>query len=524
MNLVHTVNKQSGKTTINSAKNKTNNEKRLKILSHQVESLSQFIVRLSKVYEGALPAIDEQMQLLRTQLGNKSKVVEAENTMSKVTGLVLQNSEKIKNANAQAFNLLESTANTLQSRSDTSVALKQEISEFISQLRSGSLTILNSVQLFDEAFSLYQRALDNIQSGEVTNDESAPESQLHKEIAKEFNGLITQLIAINPDDDELNGISIELNKGLSKERLLEYCLVVVRALMQDVLQERKQAERFVGSLQRSLKKFKSTVQKTLTDSQNQYEVKLENAQTLRNQIEIIGTKVKDAIDLAILKKQANEMLAKMAETLDSREQQDRDEQLELMDLLSELKSHLSSLEKEAVSYKKRLLEQKHHSHMDPLTQIPNRFAYNERIELEFRRWKRHGSELCIAVLDIDHFKNINDNYGHAAGDKTLQVIAQNISKCLRETDFLARWGGEEFVLVLPHTNLKQSHTPLETIRKQIERIPFKFKDKQVTITTSIGATGFAEGDTIANAFERADSALYQAKNQGRNCSVLLEKE
>ena len=170
--------------------------------------------------------------------------------------------------------------------------------------------------------------------------------------------------------------------------------------------------------------------------------------------------------------------------------------------------------------KHRLIEQKFHNHHDALTKVPNRAAYNERMEIEYRRWKRHGSSLCLAVLDVDHFKNINDNYGHAAGDKTLQVIAQNINRCLRATDFLSRWGGEEFVILFPQIPEKDLTKPLETIRRQIERIPFKFKDVKVTITVSIGASYFKMDDKIETVFDRADKALYEAKSTGRNRCII----
>ena len=170
---------------------------------------------------------------------------------------------------------------------------------------------------------------------------------------------------------------------------------------------------------------------------------------MRAQIDDFGTEVHNASDLAKLKQQASDMLDKMAKTLSSREQVDKDEQLSLMDLLSGMKSQLATLERETETYKQRLLEQKYHSYRDALTQVPNRNAYNERVEMGIPTLKRHKNPLCLAVVDIEHFKKINDSFGHAAGDKTLQVIAQNISKCLRNTDFLARWGGEEFVVLLP---------------------------------------------------------------------------
>jgi diguanylate cyclase (GGDEF)-like protein len=101
------------------------------------------------------------------------------------------------------------------------------------------------------------------------------------------------------------------------------------------------------------------------------------------------------------------------------------------------------------------------------------------------------------------------------------VIAQHIQKSLRATDFMARWGGEEFVVILPKSNADDLIQPLEKIRSKIEKLPFRFKNKNVTITVSIGATSFSADDTVESAFERADSALYEAKHMGRNRCVIF---
>jgi len=131
-----------------------------------------------------------------------------------------------------------------------------------------------------------------------------------------------------------------------------------------------------------------------------------------------------------------------------------------------------------------------------------------------------GQQNVPEALQNEHFKQINDTYGHAAGDKTLQVIAQTMNKVIRTTDFLARWGGEEFVILFPDTYREGLSAIVEKIRHKIEAIPFKFKDAKVVITISIGATDFNADDSTETVFERADKYLYQAKNSGRNRSVL----
>ncbi|MDP5207951.1 GGDEF domain-containing protein, partial [Alishewanella sp. SMS9] len=177
---------------------------------------------------------------------------------------------------------------------------------------------------------------------------------------------------------------------------------------------------------------------------------------------------------------------------------------------------VKELERDAKSFKERLAEQSIRSARDTLTGIPNRAAYEARLDLEFKRWLRQGTPLCIILGDVDFFKKINDSYGHSAGDKTLRVIAKILQQSIRQTDFLARYGGEEFVIIMPDTKLSQTSEPLNLIREKIKKIPFKFKNEHVRITISFGATEFLAGEQPRQAFDRADEALYLAKKGGRD--------
>ncbi len=184
--------------------------------------------------------------------------------------------------------------------------------------------------------------------------------------------------------------------------------------------------------------------------------------------------------------------------------------------VAELTEKLTSVQGESAQLRKRLQDERNQAMIDPLTGIPNRLAYNERLKQEFARWRRYGSPLTIAVWDVDKFKSVNDTYGHQAGDKVLTVIAKLLHKQIRETDFVARFGGEEFVLLLPETSLENSTVATEHLRKAVEATEFHFRGKRVPITISCGVSEFNQGDSPERVFERADKALYEAKNSGRN--------
>lgn len=156
---------------------------------------------------------------------------------------------------------------------------------------------------------------------------------------------------------------------------------------------------------------------------------------------------------------------------------------------------------------------------DALTGLANRRHFRAVLEREIDRVARTGESALLLVLDIDHFKHVNDTYGHAAGDKVLRIVAQALAKQLRSSDFIARYGGEEFVMILPGTAIDNGTTLANRMRELVARIGFHFSGKPLVITISCGITQLRAGDDPGSVFERADRALYRAKEGGRNCVV-----
>ncbi len=157
--------------------------------------------------------------------------------------------------------------------------------------------------------------------------------------------------------------------------------------------------------------------------------------------------------------------------------------------------------------------------LDPLTQVHSRYAYNHRIDEEFARWLRYGHPLSFAIWDVDRFKNINDTFGHKAGDRALTKLAQLVRSNLRDSDFLARVGGEEFVVLMPGLGADQASKAIEKLITTIEAAGFNYRGKRVPITISSGLTEFRSGDKPDIVYGRADGALYDAKSGGRNRMV-----
>lgn len=156
---------------------------------------------------------------------------------------------------------------------------------------------------------------------------------------------------------------------------------------------------------------------------------------------------------------------------------------------------------------------------DPLTKVFNRRALGDRLETELAHLSRHATDLAVMLFDLDHFKRINDTFGHLAGDHVLRTFATLVQGMTRREDFFARYGGEEFVMLCRSTNLEQGRLLGERIRAAVAREPIAFEDKRIPVTVSIGIASAWPRCSPAEVLGVADAALYSAKSAGRNTVV-----
>jgi diguanylate cyclase len=155
--------------------------------------------------------------------------------------------------------------------------------------------------------------------------------------------------------------------------------------------------------------------------------------------------------------------------------------------------------------------------LDPLLQINNRRFYDLKIQESIKAYQRTGQSFSVILIDADHFKDINDQFGHRAGDKCLIEVAKLAAGCVRKTDFLARYGGEELVVIVPGANAEETRKIAEKIRDCIDRTRFYYQDRVIRLTVSLGVTEAQPADTDAEKlFVRVDEAMYIAKKEGRN--------
>lgn len=292
-------------------------------------------------------------------------------------------------------------------------------------------------------------------------------------------------------------------------------------------QERSEFQRFLNELNASL----GQVQEYVQFSREQEGVARESEKALdaavRSQITGIAESVQVAENIGDLKSAVQGQLSTILSSMDQFKEMKRQQQHQSSEHSRQLEERIHAMEAESRELRLHLAQQEQLASRDALTELPNRAAYDRRVRQEVDVWRDavdQGSNtgLCLVVADVDHFKQINDNYGHLAGDKVLRILAKEISARVRQTDFVARYGGEEFVVLLNNIVLVDAEKLMNNVRQKIEKCPFHFKEKQVQITMSFGIAEFARNDMPETAFERADKALYRAKQGGRNRVCLAE--
>lgn len=263
----------------------------------------------------------------------------------------------------------------------------------------------------------------------------------------------------------------------------------------------------------------SALKKSLTDAQDQLKAMLAtfvdrlagfSASTgnYHDKIEQCADKISKASDIAELTAVLNEVMQETrAVQLDAQRTHD---ELQLM------RKKVAEAEREVARLQQELANASEQVRHDPLTGALNRKGMDDALDTEISRAKRHGSPLCLALLDIDNFKKLNDTLGHAAGDAALVHLAKVVQETIRPEDTLARYGGEEFVVLLPDTALEDAVTAMTRVQRELTRRFFLHNNDKILITFSCGVAELGPDETASAALQRADNAMYLAKRAGKN--------
>lgn len=330
--------------------------------------------------------------------------------------------------------------------------------------------------------------------------------QLPEEFAPRLERLQDQLEAPEPPDHW--------------SPLLEEIAGLVAEMRARVQREKQELEEFLQQVTERLQEVDEHLQGDTESRASVRQHTRELGAAVKEQVQGIESSVRQASDLDQLKGAVQAHLSSILQHMEAHRRAEEQHHREADEKVGALQSRLKQMEEETGQLRERIRRERVQAFTDPLTGIPNRLAFEERLEQEVARWRRFDTPLALLVWDVDRFKRINDTYGHRAGDKVLRTVAKTLQGQIRETDFLARYGGEEFVLIMTGTDLPVIQEVADKLRQSIADCGFHFRDQAVQITISCGISLFQTGDSPEQAFERADAALYEAKEGGRNRCVV----
>ena len=303
---------------------------------------------------------------------------------------------------------------------------------------------------------------------------------------------------------------------------LEKTVVIVATILGRVKKEKKETEDFLKLLTSRLHELDYDIRETVRVRELTHRFGIEMASEMQVEMKTMEQGLQDINDIEKLKSSLHSRVIMLRNHVDKflLEEDEQDKQAE--EIINQLKNKVKLMEEESEELREQMKKEREQTLRDVLTEIPNRLAYEERLDMELARFKRNNEPFVLVVWDIDLFKNVNDKYGHAAGDQVLKLVATILNKNIREIDFVARYGGEEFVSILPSTDLNGAQKITDKVREVIESSDFHFRDEAVKVTLSAGFAEIIEDENPDDLFVRADKALYKAKENGRNICQAAE--
>lgn len=241
--------------------------------------------------------------------------------------------------------------------------------------------------------------------------------------------------------------------------------------------------------------------------------------TVMSQVREMSAEVNSATELAVLQAVVSARLETVTKQVLDFRSREEGRLLEHTGRAESLRARIADLERETQDLSSKLDREKHGARLDPLTRVANRKSFDERFAREIQRCSQSSLPVTMLLWDLDNFKLINDTYGHRAGDRVLQSVATCFMSGLRAEDFVARIGGEEFVILLAGFSYAKVLNLADGLRRSVEALRFHFRGVPVRVTVSCGLTELRPGDAGGAAFDRADGALYRAKHSGKNACM-----
>ena len=477
-----------------------------KQFASQQELLRSALVRVSIAADGQDETLDQIMATLREQLRGKMSATEFTGTLAQLESAALAFEQHREQATQEIRQALADTTKGLLNFK-LSRGVKKELNEYLKQLPQRSKKVRLYPALLQQLAIIQQQALGEIEqpktgllkkslgtkasaaaddlsgSGEEERNvslapmlESRPASQpvQHNQLTEEhsaqimrvLNQFFTSLENESAIQTKVELMRRKLEQGVSLETLVPLLDSVRDLVMEAYLAANQAFATYLKNVNLELAEIYMLLGGAVKNTQDERAASRKLQDDVMREMNDLEATAASATDINQLKDTVKSQLGNIRQVIDHYQQTDRAQQ-ELAEQLQTLGAKIKTMEVEAEKNRTILETHRQKALHDPLTELPNREAYNERASAEVQRWQRYGRPLTIAIFDIDHFKRINDTYGHQAGDRVIKVIGRSIAKRLREVDFFCRYGGEEFVALMPETDGATALAVLEAVRDAI---------------------------------------------------------
>ncbi len=357
------------------------------------------------------------------------------------------------------------------------------------------------------------------------NKTSVDDSNENVNVNHVLKEIVNQLILPAASGNDKFEVVKALNSSDNKieKDIIQKFVQLINKSISTVEQEKQDLETYLSKISTQLVDIESFMNVMRLDNDKAKFRSLSLKDSVETGVSSIENTITKSTDLTRLKHDVSTNLIEIRKHVEDYKHAEEEKKDISSQSYAKIIEELSRSQKESEKLQAQLHESKIQLLRDPLTGIANRLAYDERIIVEYNRWKRTNSPLCLALWDLDHFKKINDRYGHGVGDRVLKLFADIIQSRIRKVDLFARVGGEEFTLLMPDTSIENAMNLNNKLRVMLEECNFHYEGRHCRITSSVGIAEFRRGDKAETVLERADKALYQSKNKGRNrCTAFKE--
>ena len=508
-------------------------EIREKSLKQDAQSLRRGLLRVSLAGQGLTEELDAQLEALREALRQDADAAEIDGLVEKASQAVLRLEDKRRERGNGMDPAAAARLAAALDRPGLPNAQRKRVRTLFNNDRMDAATVL--VELADILEAAPRTADGDARSdtwltrwfrgradakAEAGTDRAEIDDDGNREISEKVREtllhLLDQMVVASEFSLKLDRIKGRLQRDLKLHQLPGTLEEIAALMIDSSREESEEFESFLKQLTSRLTEIQAFLRAAGEGEADHREETDRLDQAIQGHVRELHASIRDAGDLDTLKVAVTGQLDTIVQRIGAfqRLQKERGETAEQR--LRNLTERLEATEQETDQLRQTLIRQRQKAQADPLTKLANRDAYEQRLAFEYARWQRYGHALSLLIGDVDQFKHVNDRFGHAAGDKVLKVVAGTLQANVREIDFLGRYGGEEFVILMPETALEGALRAGEKLRQGVADRPFHSGEHRVPVTISFGVAEFAEDDTPESVFQRADTALYRAKDAGRN--------